>query len=137
MAAIIIRFLNFFVLVVGLGILYLCQKANPVIFSLGSHIITQIWITTLFVYFALSAINKLLMVFNRIYPFLSLASFIVLVLFLLQIFSTLFVNLPPSDSSYSGFVILVIIGWLIWDVFMLTIYAHSAYETENMDSDQR
>ncbi|MFH1193431.1 MAG: hypothetical protein V1661_00385 [bacterium] len=137
MSAFLIKALNFLVLAAGVAILYFCQKANPDLFSLGTHLFTNIWITMLFVYFGISASNKLLITFNKIYPIIGLLSLCVLFLLLLSIFATLFVHIPKTnlDTSYAGIICLLVMGWTIWDVFVLTIHAHSLYNTN--DTNQR
>lgn len=137
MSAFLVKALNFLVLAVGVAILYFCQKANPDIFSPGTHLFTQIWVVMLFVYFGASALNKLLIAFNKICPIIGLLSLCVLFILLLSIFATIFIDLPKTnpDTSYAGIVCLVVMAWTIWDVFMLTIHAHSLYNTD--DTNQR
>jgi hypothetical protein len=130
MSAAIIKALNLLVLAAGLLILYFCKKANPTIFSFGTHIIIQIWMSVILAYFAISAINKFCILFNKQYFILPVISFTAFGLFLIGFFAPLFITLPKVNTSYTGHVVFVMLGWMMWDVFMLSIHAHSVYKTD-------
>lgn len=126
----IVKALNLLILLAGCAILGAAAHKNHQLFDFTSSIVIQIWVGMLFVYFALSGTYKLLIVFNKFFGILGLGSLIVLMLLLLYLFVPLFVTVPAGgDTTGTGWVVLVVAGWAIWDTYMLTL--------EETDSDQR
>lgn len=124
----IVKILNFLVLLAGCAILGATSSANPKLFDLTPHIILKIWVGLVVFYFILSGGYKLFVIFNKFYPILGLGSLVVLMLLLLLLFAPLFTTIPKEgDTGGTLWVILTMVGWTVWDVFLLTINVHKIH----------
>jgi len=119
-AVAMVRLATAIILLIGCALLGYLNDKNPDLFSAGPSLFVKIWIGLVLFFFALSAINKVTVVFNKIFRILPLAALIVFTIWLASFFGFLFVDTGARvDSTGSGIVIILMLVWLMWDLFIL------------------
>jgi hypothetical protein len=132
----IVRAGNLLFLIGGILALLHVVGRDPKFFAIEGHILIKIWTVLMMGFIVCSAVNKLLIVFGRMYPLPTFACLGLLMLFLIFIFLIgVFVDVPRPDPN--GLTVLpqfiaAIVGWLIMDVFTFVyVYDRDPPKQEN------
>lgn len=120
-ASVLLKILTGIILLFGICI-YFYLQANR-FFTCGNHFFYIIWKILITVFLLSSGANKITIIFSdKISPIFALSGPVSLILFLLSMCLYPFFDvpvMPPNPYPQVALFLILIFGWLFWDVFLV------------------